>query len=220
MPTMGLSSAVTLRDGAGDVVLEEGLAAGVEEGDGLLPVERLDGEAEVDLVGEVEGLGPDVVEVGGVLGVGVGLGVELLQRDPALGRLLELEEEVLDVAGVVLERAGDGAAVLGDVVADGHGQVLGDLLKDVPGAVAEGVDVVLGEIDAEVEDPQSADDVVHDDGDEDDDGDGDEGDEGRAGRLAGGGAGLGFGVAHGGWKRLRMRVAGCGISDEAGATEH
>ena len=71
-----------------------------------------DGDAEIELVARLGGLAFHAVEIGEILGLGVGLGIELLDLDVAAGDLAELGQNVLDLLGVGLELGGDAGLAL------------------------------------------------------------------------------------------------------------
>ena len=77
-----------LVDEARQVVLEEALAVGLEEGDAALVVEQVRaGDAEIDLLPRViERHALQAEAEGAVLGLGEGLGVEDLEADLAVGQ--------------------------------------------------------------------------------------------------------------------------------------
>ena len=64
-------------DGAGEVILEHGFVIGVEKRECGLAVKAGDGEAEVEIL-VIHSLAVDAVEIGGVFGVGVGQGIDVV----------------------------------------------------------------------------------------------------------------------------------------------
>ena len=85
-PTTGFLGRRDLRDRARDVVFEQALAVGRQHGYRRLLVEERYGEAEIELLAGVRQLAFDVVERGGILGIGIGLGIEALDDDFAVAR--------------------------------------------------------------------------------------------------------------------------------------
>ena len=66
------------RNGAGEVILDRGLGTGGDEGDGLDRVEALDRDPEKEFIVCISGDARlETIDDGGILGVGVGLGIEL-----------------------------------------------------------------------------------------------------------------------------------------------
>ena len=148
------------RDGAGEVILQQLLALGREERQRDLLVEAVDGDAEVNLLAGLRGLAFDAVEVRGVLGIGVGLRVELLDFDE-LGLLAQLGEQVLDALGVGLEEDRHRVVALRIVEADFDLRI--QLADNLLRALGEGVELVGGEVLPRVE---GGGDVVRGDEDE------------------------------------------------------
>ena len=96
-------------DGAGDFVFEQAFAGGIARdvqpgGDGDFVVELADAQAQVNAVAaHFQRFALHAVEAGGILGVGIGLGIEFFEDDFAFGGLLIFVQQVLDFLGVSLE---------------------------------------------------------------------------------------------------------------------
>ena len=135
------------RDVARDLVLERGLHARVEAGDGLLLRAARDDEAEVD--GRAEGvrlLRLHAVLDGPFLLVGVLLRVVGLDRHVAVAGALVLAEEVAHLFGVGLERGGHVLGALAEEELQRDRTV--ELGQDGPGAGRERVELLGGEVHA------------------------------------------------------------------------
>jgi hypothetical protein len=156
------------------MVFEHRFIARIDEGDDAGLVEAGNGEAEVEVL-VVHALAADAVEVGGVLGVGVGLGIEVLDAELALGKRGVFLEQVVHAAHVELDLLRHVVGVAGGVVADDHRGI--ELAEDGAGAVGERVDLFLGEVGAAVAERGERDEPVGEHGDGDECGDS----EGRAG---------------------------------------
>ena len=199
-----LAGGADLGDAAGDLVFEHRLVVRVEEGDRGGAVEAGDGEAEVEVL-VVDLLAGDAVEVGGVLGIGVGLGVEVLDADAALGEVLVFGEEVVDAPHVELEVLRHVVGATGGVVADRD--VGGEFADDGLGAFGERVDLLGGEVERLVAEAEGGDEHVAGD---DDDGEGADrgggaGDGVEGAFLTHGLGFLGCSVGGGGFRRVWRR---------------
>jgi len=140
-------------------------------------VEAGDGKAEEDVflvVAVLVALAVDAVEDGGVLGVGVGLGVEVFDAKAVVGGEVGIvAEEGVDFFHVELSFARHVFGAARGVVADGDGGV--EVAKNGFGSVGEGVALVLGEVEGFVSDREEADKPISQDGDEEEGRDGEDG---------------------------------------------
>ena len=172
-----------LGDGAGDFILKRGGVIRAEERQHLFAIEALHAHAEVDIVAFLIDLhAADFVLLGLVFLIGVRIRTDDLEGDVATALLFVFEEQVLDHTGMRLEDVGHHAVVIRGVKADADRLIGDDAGDDVPRAVREGVQTVLGEIDAEIADADRADEEVqrHNHGDDEKGGDTDSGCLGRS----------------------------------------
>ena len=170
---------------ARDVVLERLLEARAEAGDGGLGIAADGDEAEVDRRAERVGLlRLDAVALRPLLGVGVRLGVVLLEADAALAGDLVFAQQVADLPGVRLKPHGH---VLGAFAEEElQRDVAFELAEELPGPLGEGEEALLGEVEAQTQVGGD-----HDEGADDDEQDGESRDAG-AEVLEGLGGGNGF----------------------------
>ena len=121
------------------MVFQHRFIARIEEGDDAGFVEAGDGETEVEVL-VVHALAVDAVEIGGVLGVGVGLGIEVFDAEFAFGKRGIFLEQVIDAAHVEFQFLRHVVGVARGVVTDDDGRI--EFGEDGAGAVREGVDLV------------------------------------------------------------------------------
>ena len=138
-----------LRDRARDVVLEQALAVRRQHRDRSLLVEEGHRQAEVELLAGVGHLPFDVVQRRGFFGVGVRLGVELLDDDLAVGSRLEFIQHVFDAAGEGLQARRHRGAALRVIKADPHRRF--ELGEDRTRAFGQRVNTPFGQVDAGIE---------------------------------------------------------------------
>ena len=132
----------------GDVVLEELLALGGEEGDGFLVIDGVrtdEAEVEAPLV-EPQRHAAQAVRDGAVLLFGEGLGVDHVQRQLPAGEPFVLVEQGAHAIGVAADARRPPQLALREVETQGHRLL--QAREDAARAFGEGEQAVLGEVDA------------------------------------------------------------------------
>ena len=140
----GLGGAGHTCDGGGKLILELSLSLRREVGNGRFFVEEGDADSQVDVF-SVDGLSGDAVEVRGVLGIGIGFGVEVDDAQVIPSEGLISFEEAVDFFHVKLEVVGHELGIpSGVIIDDDFGFAVLQFGKNFLGAFGEGVDFVLG----------------------------------------------------------------------------
>ena len=134
-------------DGLGDLVFQQGFLVGIEEGNGDFFIESGDGNAEVEVV-FVDALAGNLVEIGGILGIGIGLWIEGFDAEFSAGEVGVFFEEIIDAADVDFQLFRHVGTATGSIVADDDVSI--EFAEDGFGAVGQGMDFVFGEIEAPI----------------------------------------------------------------------
>ena len=159
-----------LVDGPGNVVLELGFFRRVQERNHLFLGTALDGEPQINVVPfgiDLHAL--DLILARFVFFIRVWVRSQFFEHDIVIGGLLELEQQVLRVAGIRVQDRRHDTLIRADIKPDGDRLVRVDPVQDVFGAFGQRVETVLSHIHAEVAEAKTADDVVDDEHDGDHD---------------------------------------------------
>ena len=146
-PTLVFLKVADVGDGAGEVILQHRFITGIEKRNGGLLVEAGDGEPEVEIL-FIGALAADAVQIGGVLGIGIRLGVEVFDAHLASGQVCVAFEQIINLAHVGFDSARHGLTFTGSVITDDDGAI--QLLENRLGAAGESVAFVFGEVDVAV----------------------------------------------------------------------
>jgi len=150
------------------MIFQHRLVARINEGNDAGFIEAGNGESEVEVL-IVHALAADAVEVGGVLGIGVGLRIKVLDAQFAIGKGRVFLEQVVHAAHVEFDFLRHVVAAARRVVADDHRGI--ELAENGAGAVGERVDLFLGEVGPAVAQRGERDQPVGEHGDGDESGD-------------------------------------------------
>ena len=170
------------------IILQLGLLRRIQERDHFLLRSTLNRETQIDIVPLRIDLHPlDLILTCLVLLIRIRIRCELFKHHIVIRRLLELKQQILNIARIRAQHRRHYPLVGTHIITDRHRLVRIDASKDVFGSLRQRVKTVFSHIDSEIAEPKPANNVVDDEHD---------GDHQQSGETNSRGSRGSFGAAH------------------------